>query len=1182
MSDDQGTEVRKVRRQSVLLLPAIGLMNRLTYPRKFLLISVFFLAALGLIMYFLLLELGERIDFTVKETVGTQYLRPMVKLFLDAGEARRLARVYHRGQDTTRPELVRKLSEIDEDLRAVDAVDQRLGTQLDSTSKLNAMRENWRYLKKESIDSSPDKADKLYADFMNEIRGLYSHVGDTSNLILDPDLDTYYLMDAILLKLHEGQALLLRVAIDSEDLAFRKNPTPEDRAQFIVLLGLIRSNLDDCRNGAELSFKNNPSQTARPELEKPYDEFVLTTKAYIDGLERDLIKAKAITLTPEAAAEARKQPLDMSSKLWDRAVKQLDKLMDDRINKHKGRRNIAWISTLVILAVVGYLWISFYASFMGIVYNLETASQRMMGSDPSKELVVETHDELGRVTKSFNAIAQRLRREWEQATQDNARARAAEAGLLESEERTRLIVTSALDGVITMDMEGKVVEWNPQAAAIFGWTKPETVGKKLGELIIPLQYREAHEIGLKRYASTGEGPVLNKRIEITAMRRDGTEFPVELSITPLKQSKGQLFNAFIRDITERKKNEEELRKAKVSAELANHAKSEFLANMSHELRTPLNSIIGFSTVVLRGKGKHLTTQDSTYLDRILSNGKHLLGLINTILDLSKIEAGKVDLNVTSVDIGALVRDTVGQLEGRVVEKKIKLEADLPARIGLFPTDAEKLKQILINLVGNAIKFTEKGSVTVRVICDPKTDVPRRIDVIDTGVGIPQDMLDKVFDAFQQVDTGMSRKYEGTGLGLTISRSLSELLGCRIAVESELGKGSTFSVHLLPVGPERGTTSRILRPELIPDPPSHDLHIIEDAELKNKLVLVIDDEEDSRILLRQYISDCGCRVAEANNGPEAIVKAREVRPDLITLDLMMPGMNGWETLRQIKADPALTEVPVVVVSIVGSENRGTIFGAADLLNKPVARDELCSVLRRNVKPGRSRVLVVDDDADARQIMAEYLADEKAEIEMAVDGQDALRRLDTFKPDLVILDLMMPVMDGMTFLDTIRRDAKYFSLPVVVATAKILTMQEVRQLETSVSVVLRKGEDLRTHLGRVVKSILQRPKAPASTAPSPKERIVVKVRPIVADMVPGFLDARRKEVGAIRDALGRNELDPIRVMGHNMKGIGTSYGFPPITEIGRKLEEAAAAGARDEIQKQTAALQDYLERVIITSE
>ena len=1179
MNDPQPTEVRKSRRPSGVLLPAIGLMNRLTYPRKFLLISVFFLAALALILYFLHIELGERIDFTAKETIGTQYLRPVVKLFIDAGEARRLGRVYHRGEATKRPELVRKMGEIDDDLHAVEAVDQKLGAELNSTSKFGALRENWRNLKKETFDPSAEKSDALYADFLNEIRSLYSHVGDTSNLILDPDLDTYYLMDAILLTLHEGQALLMSAAMESEGFAFRKTMSPEERAQFIVLIGAIRANLDQTKKNAERCFANNPSGTAKPRLQKPYDDFNLATTAALDRLNRDLVETKTPTMDAPTAATVLLRPLEMSQDLWHRVVRELDELMQARIDKHKGRRNIAWVSTFVILGVVSYLWIAFYASFMGIVYNLETASQRMMGSDPGHEVVIETQDELGRVTKSFNAIAQRLRREWEQATQDNARARAAEAGLLESEERTRLIIQSALDGVITMDTEGKVVEWNPQAAAIFGWSRNEAMGRRMSEMIIPLQHREAHEIGLKRFIKTGEGPVLNKRIEITAMRKDGTEFPVEISITPLKQSKGQLFNAFIRDITDRKRSEEELKKAKVSAEMANHAKSEFLANMSHELRTPLNSIIGFSTVVLRGKGKHLTSQDSTYLDRILTNGKHLLGLINTILDLSKIEAGKVDLNVSSVDLGGLVRETLAQLEGRVVEKKIRLEADLPERMTPFPTDAEKLRQILINLVGNAIKFTEKGSVTVRVVCDPKTSVPRRIDVIDTGVGIPKDMLERVFDAFQQVDTGMSRKYEGTGLGLTISRSLSDLLGCRIDVESELGKGSTFRIHLLPVGPERGSTTRVLRPDLIPDaPPEKALE--EDADLKDKLVLVIDDEEDSRILLKQYISDCGCRVAEARNGPEAIEKARTLKPDLVTLDLMMPGMNGWETLRQFKADPELTELPVVVVSIVGSENRGTIFGAADLLNKPVAREELCSVLRRNVKPGKNRVLVVDDDADARQIIAEYLHEEHAQIEMAVDGQDALRRLDTFKPDLVILDLMMPVMDGMTFLDTIRRDAKYFSLPVVVATAKILTLQEVRQLETSVSVVLRKGEDLRSHLGRVVKSILRRPRQQGP--PPPKDKIVVRVRPILADMVPAFLDARRKEVGAIRDALGRNELDPIKVMGHNMKGIGSSYGFPPITEIGRKLEEAATTGSKDEIAKQAEVLADYLERVIVTSE
>jgi CheY-like chemotaxis protein len=271
--------------------------------------------------------------------------------------------------------------------------------------------------------------------------------------------------------------------------------------------------------------------------------------------------------------------------------------------------------------------------------------------------------------------------------------------------------------------------------------------------------------------------------------------------------------------------------------------------------------------------------------------------------------------------------------------------------------------------------------------------------------------------------------------------------------------------------------------------------------------------------------------------------------------------------------------VVVVSIVGSENKGTIFGAADLLNKPVSKDELCAVLRRNVRHGNGKVLVVDDDADAREIVSEFLKDESVEIQTAVDGQDALNKLDDFAPDLIILDLMMPVMDGMTFLHTIRRNPKYLSLPVVVATAKVLTLQETRQLESAVSVVLRKGEDLKEGLNRVVTGMLRRmPRKP----PVPKDRILVKVRPIIADMIPGFLTSRRKDVESIREALEGGDLEKIRVLGHNMKGIGSSYGFPPITEIGRKLEEHASAGSKDTIRKLAAELSDYLDRVEVTTE
>jgi PAS domain S-box-containing protein len=1173
MSEPDASDRRRIPRRPILLGPAIALMNRLTYPRKFLLISLLFLVPLALVMYFLVYELTDRIDFTRKETLGTRYLRPLVTLFRHAGELRPMARAYSAGDRDLRPAVVRKLGEIDEDFKTVDAVDRELGASLNTAVKLGPLKENWTSLRREASGPVSRDNDKLLVDFLAEIQGFFGHVGDTSNLILDPDLDTYYLMDSILLKLHEGQALLMRAGFEGVAIANRKTLSAEERAQFIVLLGLIRSNLDETRKGAEVAFRNNPSATARPRLEKFYDDYVEGVRACVDSLNKELVEAKTIAATPESVVVLTARPLEMSFDLWSRASTELDELMQMRIRRFEGRGRIAWTSTLLVLALVGYLWLAFYAAVMGTVSNLEQASQRMLGGDPGHEVVLETQDELGRVTRSFNAIAQRLRREWEQATEENARARAAETRLQESEERTRLIIQSALDAVITIGLEGRIVEWNRQATAIFGWEREEVIGKQLSSIIIPEKYRAAHEAGLKRFAATGEGPVLNKRIEITALRRDGTEFPVELSITPLSAGKGAAFSAFLRDITERKRSEEELKRTKDSAEAANQAKSEFLANMSHELRTPLNSIIGFSTVILKSRGPQLPTQEAAYLERILDNGKHLLGLINTILDLSKIEAGKVDLNVTPVDLGALVRETLAQLEGRVVDKKVTLAADLPSRLALFPTDAEKLKQILINLVGNAIKFTEKGQVTVRVAVHPGTDRPCRIDVIDTGLGIPKDMLGRIFDAFQQADSGMARKYEGTGLGLTISRSLSQLLGYRIEVDSEVGKGSTFSLHLVPIEETRGTTARRVRPASDNEP---------QQDLKDKLVLVVDDEDDSRILLRQYISDCGCRVVDAATGPEALRKARELRPDLITLDLMMPGMNGWEILRGLKADPDLMDVPVVVVSIVGRENRGTIFGAADLLNKPVSREELCAVLRRNVRPGKSKVLLVDDDESARRVMSEYLSDEQAEIATAGNGQEALDRLTSFTPDLIILDLMMPVMDGMTFLDALRRDPRYASLPVVVATAKDLTIQDVRQLEASVSVVLKKGGDLRADLGRVLRSLLKnRGKAPAA-APSPGNRIPVRVRAVVADMVPGFLEARRQEVQAIRAALERADWEPIRVMGHNMKGVGSSYGFPPITEIGRGLEAAAGAGDRGEILKLTAALADYLERVEVISE
>jgi signal transduction histidine kinase/CheY-like chemotaxis protein len=511
---------------------------------------------------------------------------------------------------------------------------------------------------------------------------------------------------------------------------------------------------------------------------------------------------------------------------------------------------------------------------------------------------------------------------------------------------------------------------------------------------------------------------------------------------------------------------EELRRLTASAEAANRAKSEFLANMSHELRTPLNSVIGFTTILLKNKAGNLRDQDLTFLGRVLDNGKHLLNLINEVLDLAKVEAGRMELELETVALGDLIGPTLAGLEGQLKGKDVRLVSELPPRLAPIDTDPGKLKQVLINLVGNAIKFTARGSVTVRVEADPSDGRPLALDVIDTGVGIPQDKLDNIFEAFQQADASTTRQYGGTGLGLTIARSLCRLMGYEIEVHSSVGHGSMFRVVL---GRKGAVTPATPRPSL-----TREIVLragqLAPADLTGKRVLIIDDDSDSRILLTQYVEDCGCRVIAVDCGEQGLQLGQEVRPDLIVLDLMMPGMNGWDVLKALKAHPTLSRVPVVVVSIVARENRGTILGAVDLLDKPVSREALHTLLTRTLRSRKGRALVVDDNPDTRHLLSAYLAEEGLETCEAVNGADALERLERFDANLVILDLIMPVMDGLAFLDALRRDPRRLHLPVVVVTGKELTTHESERLRADASVVLRKGDELALGLRRVVGEVL----------------------------------------------------------------------------------------------------------------
>ncbi len=574
------------------------------------------------------------------------------------------------------------------------------------------------------------------------------------------------------------------------------------------------------------------------------------------------------------------------------------------------------------------------------------------------------------------------------------------------------------------------------------------------------------------------------------------------SIQERETALSQTNMAFRQEIAERIRAQEELTRLNETLEQrvaertreaveANRAKSEFLANMSHELRTPLNSVIGFANILLKNKNNNLRQDELTFLDRIAANGKHLLNLINQILDLSKIEARKVELELAAVALDVMVREVLAQLEGQVRGRDVRLVAELPPSVASFETDGVKLRQVLINLVGNALKFTETGRVAVRLITDPATGRPTRIDVADTGIGIPKERLGVIFEAFQQADVSTARKYGGTGLGLTISQALCQLMGYHIEVTSEVDKGSTFSILLTPSAArppgQSGAPPGAAHAGVRGFSTVHGKTLHEWSGLKTKIVLVIDDEPDARLLLTHIIEDCDCRVLTAGSGQEGLRMAREIQPDLITLDLLMPRMDGWQVLHAIKTDPQLAHIPVVVISVAAREKRGAVFGAMDVLQKPVTREDFLPVLKRMLRAGRGRVLVVDDAADDRRILTNYLSEEDVEIETAVNGLDGLGKLERFAPDLIILDLLMPGMDGMTFLNRIRNDTRYRQTPVIICTVKELNPTEKLRLDQQAQAVLQKAEDLERELKRVLHELLRHPSAggwrPAAGRASP---------------------------------------------------------------------------------------------------
>ncbi len=631
---------------------------------------------------------------------------------------------------------------------------------------------------------------------------------------------------------------------------------------------------------------------------------------------------------------------------------------------------------------------------------------------------------------------------------------------------TRSLVESNIDALITTDPRGIITDVNKQTEALTGCTRDELIGAPFKNYFTDSTRADA---AINRVLS--EGRVTN--YELTARARDGTLTDVSYNATTFHDRDRRLQGVFAsaRDVTELKRYERTLQQKNVELQDASRMKSEFLANMSHELRTPLNAIMGFSEVLRDGLVGELTDQQRGFIGDIFSSGKHLLALINDILDLSKVEAGKMTLDLEPVQVSSLFVNSMSIVREKAASRRVRLRVVAAEALGTINADARMVKQIVYNLLTNGVKFAAEGSeVTLQASRVPRADVGRlssawpgrtfaladnefteflKFSVTDSGIGISPEELTRLFKPFSQVDSGLSRRFEGTGLGLAMVKLLAELHGGTVALETAVGEGSCFTVWL-PLRAAPDTAPIEAKITVAPGAPVAD---------GAPTALVVEDDFKSAELIRVQLEAEGFRVLHAVSAEDALVLATQQPLSLITLDIMLPEIDGWEFLSQLQRVPLLMHIPVVIISIVADRNKGFALGAAAVLQKPISRkdlhDSLVALRLFPAEQGLTRkVLIVDDEPKAVELIALRMVDLADTMLRAYGGRDAIEIARRELPDLIVLDLMMPEVNGFEVVRALNEYPDTARIPVLVVTAKQITAQDRRILNGFVSAIMEK--------------------------------------------------------------------------------------------------------------------------------
>jgi PAS domain S-box-containing protein len=632
---------------------------------------------------------------------------------------------------------------------------------------------------------------------------------------------------------------------------------------------------------------------------------------------------------------------------------------------------------------------------------------------------------------------------------------------------TRSLLESNIDALMATDPRGIITDVNKQTEALTGCTRDELIGSPFKNYFTdPV----AADAGIHRVLA--QGKVTN--YELTACNRnDGVQTMVSYNATTFHDRDRVLKGVFAsaRDVTALKLFEQTLQQKNLELEAASRMKSEFLANMSHELRTPLNAIIGFSEVLRDGLMGDLTDKQRGFIGDIFNSGKHLLSLINDILDLSKVEAGKMTLDLEPVQVSSFFVNSLSIIREKAATRRIRLKMIDDAELGSILADPRKVKQIVYNLLSNAVKFSlDGGDVTLRsarVYRDQAGVLPAgargrtfplpvsdfseflEITVTDTGIGIAPEGLEQLFKPFNQIDSGLARRFEGTGLGLVMVKLLAELHDGTVAVESSVGTGSSFTVWL----PLRGSTELLI-------PATKPALARADSPGGPRTALIIEDDQRSADLIRVQLEAEGFDVLHALSAEAGLALALQQPLALITLDIMLPNMDGWELLTRLKQMPDLRRVPVVIISIVADSAKGFSLGAAAVMQKPISRQELYeSLVDLGLFPASAghdvKVLVVDDDPKAVELIAVRILGMAGTVLRAYGGQEAIEVARRERPDVIVMDLMMPELSGFDVVTALNEQPETARIPLIVITAKEITAEDRLRLGRQVTTIMEKG-------------------------------------------------------------------------------------------------------------------------------